>query len=95
MNNEKLLKKIEQTSTEEYKSQLLHLNGTIDKDTFNAVIEYINEHGLVDSDIAYRNEQLHEKFIDVFHYTDTVCDRNRCEIRIDPTVKFFKRIDKC
>lgn len=137
---EKLLKEIEQMSPEEYKSKFLHLNGIMDEETFDKVIEYVNENSLIDSDIVYKDKLIHEKFIDVFHYidaiaedykvpansewceyfiyfsykeknyvwriitgqgsyyeifTDTVGDRNRCEIKIDPTIKFFKRIDKC
>lgn len=124
----------------EYKSQFLCLNGTMNEETFDEVIGYINKNNFIDSNISYRNKQLYEKFVDVFHYidavaedykvpaeseryedfihfsykeknyvwriitgqgsyyeifTDTVGDRNRCEIRIDPTIKFFKRIGKC
>lgn len=143
MNNEKLeklLKKIDSMTPEEYESQFLCLNGTMNEETFDEVIEYINKNNFIDSNISYRNKQLYERFVDVFHYidaaakdykvpaeseryedfiyfsykeknyvwriitgqgsyyeiiTDTVCDRNRCEIKIDPTIKFFKRIDKC
>lgn len=143
MNNEKLeklLKKIDSMSTEEYESQFLCLNGTMTEETFDEVVEYIDENDLIVSDVAYRNNQLYEKFVDVFHYIDTIAedykvpaesewyedfiyfsykeknyvwrvvmgqgsycgiytdivnDRDRCEIKIDPTIKFFKRIDKC
>lgn len=137
---EQITKAIKAMTPEECRSQFFHLNGTMTEKTFNEVVEYIDEHNLIDSDIIYKDELLNEKFVDVFHYidavakdykvhaesewcedfiyfsykeknyiwrivmgqgsycgiyTDIVGDRNRCEIKIDPTIKFYKRIDEC
>jgi hypothetical protein len=77
-----ILDELKNMSLEDYERDLLCLNGIMTEEIFDNVINKIGQYSLSD-DLLYSRNELHEQFVDVFHYIETFAKNSKVCVESD------------